>query len=58
MAIGGMPERPGWKHEKPEPPGAIVCFSEDLNRADFLSFYEDQPGLFKKIQKLLVKTGT
>jgi hypothetical protein len=33
IAIRGMPERRGRKHEKVEPPGAIVCFSEDFNRA-------------------------
>jgi hypothetical protein len=32
IAIGGMPEWRGWKHEKVEPPRAIVCFSEDCNR--------------------------
>jgi hypothetical protein len=35
IAIGGMPEQRGRKHEKVEPPRAIVCFNEDFNRADF-----------------------
>jgi hypothetical protein len=30
-----MPERRGRKHEKLEPPRAIVCFYEDFNRAAF-----------------------
>jgi hypothetical protein len=34
IAIGGMPERRGRKHEKLEPPRAIVCFYEDFNRAE------------------------
>ena len=33
FAIGGMPERWGRKHEKLDPPRAIVCFYEDFNRA-------------------------
>jgi hypothetical protein len=33
IAIGGMPERRGRKHEKVEPPRAIVYFYEDFNRA-------------------------
>jgi hypothetical protein len=33
IAIGGMPERRVRKHEKLEPPRAIVCFYEDFNRA-------------------------
>jgi hypothetical protein len=36
--IRGMPERLGRKHEKLEPPRAIVCFYEDFNRADIPSF--------------------
>jgi hypothetical protein len=35
IAIGGMPERRGRKHEKLEPPRAIVCFYEDFNRTNF-----------------------
>jgi hypothetical protein len=31
IAIGGMPERLGRKHEKLEPPRAIVCFYEDFS---------------------------
>jgi hypothetical protein len=30
----GMPEWRGRKHEKLEPPRAIVCFYEDFNRAN------------------------
>jgi hypothetical protein len=30
-----MPERRGRMHEKLEPPGAIVCFSEDFYRVVF-----------------------
>jgi hypothetical protein len=37
LAIGGMPERRGRKHEKQEPPRAIVCFNEDFNRAIFFT---------------------
>jgi hypothetical protein len=33
IAIGEMPKRRGRKHEKLEPPRAIVCFYEDFNRA-------------------------
>ena len=33
IAIRGLPERRGRKHEKLEPPRAIVCFYEDFNRA-------------------------
>jgi hypothetical protein len=33
IATGGMPERRGRKHEKLEPPRAIVCFYEDFDRA-------------------------
>jgi hypothetical protein len=33
IATGGMPGRRGRKYEKLEPPGAIVCFYEDFNRA-------------------------
>jgi hypothetical protein len=39
IAIGGMPERRGRKHENLEPPGAIVCFSEDFNRAKIPVFF-------------------
>ena len=43
----GMPERRGWKHEKLEPPRAIVCFYEDFNRAIFftIDFLPDIPAL-------------
>jgi hypothetical protein len=34
LVIGGIPEWRGRKHEKLEPPRAIVCFSEDFNRAE------------------------
>ena len=33
IAIGGMPERRGRKHEMLEPPRAIVCFYEGFNKA-------------------------
>jgi hypothetical protein len=33
IATGRMPGRRGRKHEELEPPGAIVCFYEDFNRA-------------------------
>jgi len=33
IAIGGMPGRRGRKHEKLEPPRAIVCFYEDFYKA-------------------------
>jgi hypothetical protein len=36
-----MPERRGRKHEKLEPPRAIVCFYEDFNRAEIICFYID-----------------
>jgi len=35
IAIGGMPERRGRKHEKLEAPRAIVCLYEDFNRARY-----------------------
>jgi len=33
IAIGGMPKRRGRKHDGLEPPGAIDCFYEGLNKA-------------------------
>jgi hypothetical protein len=42
-----MPERQGRKHEKVEPPRAIVCFYEDFNRAFFKKNY--QKDFFEKI---------
>jgi hypothetical protein len=42
IAIGGMPERRGRKHEMMEPPRAIVCFYEGFNKADFCNYYADR----------------
>jgi len=38
IANGGMPERWGRKHEKLDPPRAIVCFYEDFNRSYKITF--------------------
>jgi len=35
ISIGRMPEWRGRKHEKVEPPRAIVCFYKDFNKAIF-----------------------
>jgi len=40
IAIGGMPERRGRKHEKLEPPRAIICFYEDFYKAKKLVNYK------------------
>jgi hypothetical protein len=46
IAIGGMPERRGRKHEKLEPPRAIVCFYEDFYKAIFRDGAEKNQSLF------------